>query len=143
MMDAKEFLRQPCRLEVLIRNKIIEADRWRSLALSITSNAEGDRVQSSSSQQRMADRINAYIDYEKETDELIDRLIDKKREVIQVIEGIENPFYLDLIHRKYIQYQTLEQIAEETGRTYDAIKKAHGRALQEVREILRKREGSL
>lgn len=139
-MDAKEFLRQLEKLDILIRNKLIEVSRWKDLALSITSNMDGERVQSSSSQQKMADRINKYLDYEKEIDTLIDSFIDKKREVIQVIEEIENPFYYDLIHRKYIQYKTLEQIAEEMNRTYDSIKKAHGRALQEVREILKKRE---
>lgn len=139
-MDAKEFLLQPHRLEVLIRNKIIEADRWRDLALSITASMGGEKVQSSGSQQKMADKINKYLDYEKETDSLIDKLIDTRNEVVRVIEEIENPFYLDLIHRKYIQYKTLDQIAEEMDKSYDAIKKAHGRALQEVREILRKKE---
>ena len=139
-MDAKKFLNEPKRLDVLIRNKLIELSRWKELALSITANMGGERVQSSGSQQKMADRINKYLDYEKEIDEMVDRLIDKKKEVVEVIEEIENPDYLDLIHRKYIQYKTLEQIAKETGRSYDAIKTAHGRALEEVRKILKRKE---
>lgn len=139
-MEAKEFLRQPEKLDILIHNKLIEKQQWKNIALGITANMEGERVQTSGSQQKMADAINKCIDIETEIDNLIDRLIEKKKAVVAVIEQLDSPFFYDLTHRKYIQYKTLEQIAEETGRSYDAIKTAHGRALEEVRRILRKKE---
>ena len=48
----------------------MERQRWKSIALSITPNASGDRVQSSGSQQKMADAIHRYIDMDKEIDQL-------------------------------------------------------------------------
>ena len=53
-MEAKEFMRQPEKLDVRIRNKLIERQQWREMALGITANMEGERVQSSGTKTKMA-----------------------------------------------------------------------------------------
>lgn len=134
-LDTKEFLNQPKKLDLLIKNKLIEKQQWRDLALGITANMEGERVQSSGSQQKMADAIVKCIDMEAEIDRLVDRFIDKKREVVQVIEQVESPIEYDLLHRHYIQYHTLQEVADHYGKEYGWATTTHGRALKSVQEI--------
>lgn len=134
-METKEFLSQPKRLDLQIKNKLIEKQQWRDLALGITANMDGERVQSSGSQQKMADAIAKCIDMEAEIDNLIDRLIDKKKEVIEVIEQVDSPIEYDVLHRIYIQYHTLQDVADHYGKEYGWATTTHGRALKSVQEI--------
>lgn len=137
-LDAKEFLSQPKKLDLLIKNKLIEKQQWRDLALGITANMEGERVQSSGSKQKMADAITKCIDVEAEIDSLVDRLIDKKKEVIQVIEQLDSPIEYDIMHRIYIQYMSLQEVADHYGKEYGWATTTHGRALKSVQRIREK-----
>ena len=134
-MEVKEFLSQPKRLDLQVRNKLIEKQQWRDLALGITANMEGERVQSSGSQQKMQDAIIKCVDCEAEIDRLVDLLIDKKKEVVQTIEQVESPIEYDVLHRIYIQYQTLQEVADHYGKEYGWATTTHGRALKSVQEI--------
>ncbi len=134
-LDAKEFLNQPKKLDLLIKNKIIEKQQWHDLALGITANMEGERVQSSGSKQKMADASTKCIDVEAEIDSLVDKLIDKKKEVIQVIEQLDSPIEYDIMHRIYVQYMTLQDVADHYGKEYGWATTTHGRALKSVQKI--------
>lgn len=138
-MDAKEFLNQPKKLDLLIKNKLIEKQQWRDLALGITTNMDGERVQSSGSQQKMENAIIKAIAMEEEIDNLIDRFIDKKKEVTQVIEQVESPVEYDVLHRIYIQHHTLQDVADHYGKEYGWATTTHGRALKSVQEIRERR----
>lgn len=135
-MDAKDFLRQPEKLDMLIRNKLIEQAQWKDIALGITANMGGERVQTSGSQQRMADALNKCIDMESEIDSIIDRLVDNKKAVVAVIEQLDSPVEYDVLHRRYIQYQSLQEIADHYGKEYGWATTVHGRALKGVQSIL-------
>ena len=137
-MEVKEFLKQPKKLDLLITNKLIEKQQWRDLALGITANMEGERVQSSGSQQKMADAIAKCVDMEAEIDRLVDLLIDKKKEVIHTIEQLDSPTEYNVLHMIYIQYKTLQDVADKYGRDYGWSTTTHGRALKSVQEIREK-----
>jgi len=82
MTDAKNYLLQVERIDVRIQNKLIERQQWRDIALGITASAGGERVQASSSQQKMADAIEKCVDMETEIDALVDNLIETKKDVL-------------------------------------------------------------
>lgn len=138
--DAKAFLRQVEKLDVMITNKLVERSQWREIALGITACISPDKVQSSGAKSKMSNAVDKCVDMEKEIDNLTDKLIDTKQAVISTIERLENPFYYNLLHMKYIQYKTLWEIAEITGKEYSSVKKAHGRALKKVQAILDAKE---
>ena len=138
-METKEWLKQPRKLDLQIRNKLIEKQQWKDIALGITSNMNGERVQSSGSPTKMSDAIAKCVDMEAEIDSLIDKLIDTKREVIQTIEQLESPTQYNVLHMIYIQGKTLQEVADEYNMSYDWAATTHGRALKGVRAI---REGS-
>lgn len=134
--DAKKYLLQVKKIDLRIKNKLIERQQWKEIAESITANMDGERVQSSGSQEKMADAINKCIDMEAEIDALIDELIHTKREVITTIEQLESPTEYDLLHKRYIQFIELKDIAVIYDKDYTTITTTHGRALQNVQDIL-------
>lgn len=138
-MEAKDYLRQVRKLDLQITNKLIEQRQWRDIALGITANMDGERVQSSGAKSKMADAVDRCVDIETEIDNLVDKLIDTKKEVIQTIERLDSPSEYDLIHKHYIQYMTLQEIADCYGRDYTTITTAHGRALKNVQALLERK----
>ena len=137
-MNAKDFLRQIKKLDRLIENKLIEIQRWKDIANNTTANLSGERVQSSGNPQKIADAIGRYIDLEREINQDIDRLVETKKDVICVIEQLNATEY-DIIHKIYVQYLTLEDVADAYDRTYSWATTIHGRALKHVQNILNKR----
>lgn len=129
------FLEQPERLDIIIKNKLIEKQQWRDIALGITASMEGERVQSSGSQQKMADAIGRCVDMEAEIDRLVDNLIDTKKEVVQAIERLDSPTEYNVLHMRYIQYKSLQEIADHYGMDYSWATTTHGRALKSLEEI--------
>ena len=145
---AKDFLKQLKKLDKMIENKLIEKEQWKAIATGTTASSQSvkingvlhnmERVQSSGSQQKMADAIDRYIDIEKEIDDCIDKLVDTKKDVISVIEQLNATEY-DLLHKVYVQFITLFDVAEMYGKTYSWATTVHGRALKKVQDILNKR----
>ena len=135
-MDAKYFLNQVKKLDLQITNKLIEKQQWHDIALGITANMDGERVQSSGAKSKMADAIDKCVDMEAEIDSLVDKLIDTKKEVVQTIEQLDSPSEYDILHKRYIQFMSLQEIADYYGRDYTTITTAHGRALKNVQALL-------
>lgn len=138
-MDAKYFLNQVKKLDLQITNKLIEKQQWHDIALGITANMDGERVQSSGAKSKMADAIDKCIDMEVEIDSLVDRLIDIKKDVVSTIERLDSPTEYDLLHKRYIQFMSLQEIADHYGRDYTTITTAHGRALKNVQALLERK----
>lgn len=135
-MKAQDFLRQVRKLDLQITNKLIEQQQWKDIALGITANMDGERVQSSGSKSKMANAVEKCVDMETEIDSLIDKLIDTKKEVIQTIERLDSPTEYDVLHRRYIQFLSLQEIADHYKKDYGWATTTHGRALKSLQEIL-------
>ena len=141
-MEAKDFLKQVKRLDTRIRNKLIEQQQWRDIALGITANMEGERVQSSGAKTKMADAVERCVDMEAEIDSLVDELVDTKKEVIQTIEQLRSTTEYNVLHMRYIQFLSLQEIADHYGKEYGWATTTHGRALKSVQDILDKKNNS-
>ena len=137
-MDAKSFLQQVEMLDARIKNKLIEQKQWEDIALGITANIGNERVQSSGSQQKMADAVIKCVDMETEIDKLLDELIDTKKKVIETIESLYSPTEYKILHLRYIQGISLTEIADTLNREYTWVTTTHGRALKNVQKILDK-----
>ena len=138
-MKAKEYLNQIEKLNILINNKLIEIEQWKSIALGTSVNTGSERVQSSGSQQKMADAVGRYIDLGKEINVYIDQLIEAKQDIINTIEQLPVTEY-DLLHMVYVQFLTLDDVASKYKKSYSWATTIHGQALQSVQEILEERK---
>lgn len=120
-MNAKGYLIQVKKLDRMIQNKKAELEMWHSIAAGTGSKADGERVQSSGSQQKMEDAVVKSVQVEWEISDLIDR----KSQIINTIEQLPTEEY-DLLHRKYIQYVDLVDIAKMRGKSYSWATTVHG-----------------
>ncbi len=138
--DTYLFLEQVERLDAIIPNKLIEIQQWYDLATSITATMNHECVQSSGSKQKMADAVNNCMDTISEITCYVAQLRDKKQEVTQTIEKLYSPTEYKVLHLRYIQHKTLEEIADDFGRSYDWAKDTSKRAVEHVQAILNKKE---
>lgn len=138
-MDAKVFLEQVEKLDAMIQNKLIEKQQWMDIALGITANMDGERVQSTGAKDKMASAVERCVDMEAEIDRLVNKLVEAKRDVIQTIEQLYSPTEYNVLHMRYIQYKTLQEIADHYGRDYGWAKVTCKRARGHVQVILNKR----
>jgi peptide subunit release factor 1 (eRF1) len=138
-VDSKEFLRQIEKIDLRIKNKLIEKQQMRDIALGITANMDGERVQSSGAKSKLESAVIKLVDMEAEIDSLVDKLIDTKKEVIQTIERLDSATEYNVLHMRYIQYMDLQEIADHYGKEYGWATTTHGRALKSVQAILDKK----
>ena len=133
---TQRMLEQVEMIDSIVKNKLIEKQQWMDIALGITANMGGERVQSSGTQSKMADAINRCIDIEREIDEAVDRLVDTKRGVIALLEKLESPTEYRILHDRYIKYMSLQEIADKYGKEYGWATTTHGRALASVDRLM-------
>lgn len=138
-MKAKEYLQQIRKLDKLIENKMIERQYWKNLAVSISSNQSSENVQSTKTPDKMAAAVGKYVDIEREIDGCIDVLYETKKDILNVIEQLETTEY-DILHKVYVQYMDLNDVAIKLDRSYTSVTSTHGRALKNVQKILDERE---
>lgn len=137
-MDARQYLSQLKKLGSMIENKRAEIKQWKAVAYGITPQASGERVQSSGRGDRMENAVCNYATLEAELEAQIARYEDMMREVIGVVEQLEDPFY-SIIHKHYIQRKKFNQISVEVGYTYQYTTELHRIALEMVQAIIDKR----
>lgn len=134
-MKAKDFLLQLSKLDKLIENKTVEKLQWRTVATSVTAQVGGERVQSSGNPHKITDAIATYLDLEKEIDRFLSEQIQKKKDIISVIEQL-NPTEYDVLHKMYVQYKDLQEVADKYNKSYSWVTTVHGKALKNVQKIL-------
>lgn len=150
-MKAKEYLQQLEQLEYLIENKKQEREQWRMMAMSSTAGAAADtgvRVQTSGNKQRMADAIIESVYIGDEIEQAIAQALIKRQEIISHIEMLNADAY-NILHKRYVgivekdksgkkktRRLTLQEIADEAGKSYSLITTIHGSALKELQKII-------
>lgn len=136
------MLEQVEMLDTMVKNKLIERQQWRDLALCITANMDGERVQSSGSKSKMADAVDRCVDAEAEIDKAVQDLVAKKRQVTQLIERVDSPIWYNLLHMRYIQHRGLQYIADHYNMDYGWATTTHGRALANVQAIIEREQNA-
>ncbi len=136
-MEAKEFLQQVRRADIPIQKKPDELADLETLATKINAVNEGERVQSSSSQDSMAEAVCKIADLKKEIQSEIEELLQLKREVRAVISLVSEPDLMSVLYKRYIFYKKWEQIAVEINVSWRQALRLHGQALKEVEKILK------
>ena len=134
--DALLYLERYERAATVIPNKLIEIEQWHDIATSITAVMNSESVSSSGSKQKMADAVNRCLDIVYDLERQVDELDAIKRDVVHTIEQVRSTREYNLLHKKYIQFMSLQDIADEFDRDYTWVTTTHGRALRSVQRIL-------
>lgn len=135
-MTAKEYLQQIRKADIMINYKQQQLDELRSLATSITSAMNPDKVQSSCVSDKVGDAVAKIVDLQNEINRDIDKLVDLKKEVMKVIDKLDATS-LELIYSRYFEFKTWEQIVCQMNYSCQWIWKLHGEALKKVSKLMK------
>ena len=133
--SAKPYLLQVRRLDAIVQSKLNQIEALRSQVLSCTS-ILSDTPPAPHNPQSRANAVARLVDLENEINADIDALVDVKREVSAVIYSLENALQIEILTRRYFEYQTWEQIAFECHVAYSHTHRIHQNALDKVQEKL-------
>lgn len=134
-MTTKEYLNQIERLDKMITNKLSEIYQLKIMACSITVSGDSERVQTSGNQDKLGSTIAKIVDLERETDELVDSLVDKRKEILSQIDNMKNIDHYDVLHKHYVERRTFQDIADSENWSIRQVFNIHGRALQEFEKM--------
>ena len=130
--EKKEYLLGYQRINHRINSLLLEQQRLRDLVVGVSPNLSGmPRGGGGSGTQGTIAKI---IDLETEINLEIDKLVEKRKEIEQVIRTTEDSTLRALLEYRYINGKKWEEIALMMGYDYRWILRLHGRALELVDE---------
>lgn len=134
-MDAKEYLLKITYLDSKIESNKESVKRYKESAENKISNLTPNKVQTSTSKEKMADAVCNYSDLERiiKVDE------EKKQKIIDTI-GQLSPHESTVLHKCYVDNKTLPEIANELSRSYSWVSKKHSSGIRNIQNILDSRE---
>lgn len=136
-MTAKKYLQKIKLYDSRINTKLEELQHLKEMVLKVTPTLKGDVVSSSGSQDKLGDAVAKIVDLEDEINKEIDRYVDAKEEVGSILDNLDDPDQLQVLHKRYVQYKTWEQIACEMNLSYRWVCVIHGKALQHLDNFLK------
>ena len=125
----KEYLRQLRTAEIKIEQKEEELERLKSSLESISAGTDSERVQTTP-RDRLSEEVTHIVDLEEEINEDLGAMLMLRNKIINEIQSMDNPVYINILYKRYVQYKSLEEIAVEMNYSYTRLRHLHGRALQ-------------
>ena len=133
-MTAKEYLKQIQNIHTKIENKKERLERIGDL---LTSPAVGelnqDKVMSSIRLDKQEHLIVEQVDLEEELQHLMYEEAVLMFKIGRQIDEMEDPLHARILHLRYEENKTFQQIGELMNYSYSYIVERHGYALQEFR----------
>lgn len=130
-MNAEQHLGMIRQIKKRIERKEREVERWHDAAYGIGYNMDGERVQSSSSYDKMADAVVRFSDCESELTRLRISLDVWTEILLRETSELSNPDHCMVLEEYYIHCIPISSIAIEWGRTERHIKRIKKQALLE------------
>lgn len=134
-MKAKEYLQKITFLDSKIESNKERIMRYKESAENKTSNLSPNKVQTSTSKQKMADAVCSYSDLER----IIKADEKKKQEIIDTISML-NPNESTVLYKCYADAMTLWEISKDMDRSYSWVSKMHSRGVKNIQQILDSRK---
>lgn len=141
-MTAKEYLKQIKILKNEIRNKESELFLLECLATGTTAPTDKEAVQTSNISDKVGNLTVKMVMLKNEILKDKSEAIEKISECIGVINKVRTidsetaETQYNILHKRYISFKKLKQIAVEENYTYDYIRELHGVALQNAKKFI-------
>ena len=140
-MKASVFLSQAFRLELQVQSKLQQTADLRALASHVTAFTGNEPVSHTRDVTGMQNTIAKILEEEENLNARIDRLVDAKREIREVIDCVEDVTLRLILEKRHLLFQSWEEIAIDMGITSRWAKDRHKVALKEVERVLEERCG--
>lgn len=132
-MTAKEFLNRAYKLDHRINSKLEQLESLNDLTQKITTSLSAVPPSGTRNVHRLSDTIEKIIDLENEINADIDMLVDTKKEIMKAIKSVDSIECQLLLEKRYLCFNTWEQIAVDLDYCIDNVYKLHRRALKLVK----------
>ncbi len=135
-MTSKEYLQQIRADDLRIEQKIKEYESLLSRKASLVGmNYTAERVQTSPDGSGFTKIVDRLVDLQQEINDDIDAFCDSQHKKISEIHKLSKPEYIEVLFKRYVEGQALEQIAADMGYSYNWCCHIHGEALKEFEKV--------
>lgn len=134
-MTAEEYLEKIAYYDVCIESNRERVRRYKESAENRTSNLSPNKVQTSPSKEKMADAVVSYSDIENR----IREYETKKQEIIDTI-GALIPNEAIILHKVYVDYKSLKEVASDIGKSYTWVSRVHMSGKNSIQALINKKE---
>ena len=132
-MTAKEYLNQAFWLDRRINSKLEQLSSLNDMATRGTSVLQQDVVCRTRNVHAQEDIMVKIADMKTEVKADLDRLVDLKMEIMQVVNAVEDPELQTLLELRYLCFKDWPEIAAKMHCCESNVYKVHSRALQAVK----------
>jgi DNA-directed RNA polymerase specialized sigma subunit len=141
-MTAKLFLSRANRLDLRINTKLEQLVRLRSLACQVTRSIRHDNVKGSGTpKSALEDAVVKIVMAEQDINDEIDRFVDIKREITDMLGLLDNDDQRLLLELRYLCFDSWEQIADKLCISVSYAYQLHRAALYSFEDILNRHRG--
>ena len=135
-MNAEEFLSQAYRIDQQIQSKVAQLDRIRACAYGSGIRFGDVKVQTSGPPNRVEESVLNIMEEERAINEEIDRLVDTKRQIREVISQVEDVTCRLLLEKRNLLFQTWIDICRDMNMSKRWAQTRYKEAVEMVDEIL-------
>lgn len=129
-MTTKKYLSQVMEIEAKIKMLSAEIEHRRSMLQSVSAvKYDSEKVQSSGSYDKMADKVSTIVDKENELMDVIIRHDKIRDEIVGELNQLENTTHFNVLFGKYIAGLSLYEVGEYMNRKQRQMVNIHGYAL--------------
>lgn len=130
-MTAREYLSQAYHIDQRINSKIEQVASLRDLSFKATATLT-DMPGGSRNVHSKESIVAKMMDLENEINADIDNLVDIKRDVVSMINSVDNKDCQLLLEMRYLCFMPWERIAIEMQRSLRSIYRLHDKALEKI-----------
>ena len=141
-MNAKDYLGQAYRLDQHITSKLQQVESLRSLTERVTVAYGGEVVSHSRNLTSLQDTIVRLMEAEEELNQEIDKLVDLKIEISNIISEVRNESYRLILEKRYLYFLPWDKIAADLNISRRWVLIQHDRAVNVVDRLISKRSVS-
>lgn len=132
-MTVEEYLNQVRKIEIQLKTRERMIAMIRANLLGSGIDYSTDRVQSSPNLDTMA-KVEKLVDLKSEILQENIHLLEKRREIVERIERIKEPKYVELLTLRYVYCMAHHKIAKEMNYIPEYIRRLHSEALSAFRD---------
>lgn len=130
-LTAKKYLEQLQELDTNINQNL---ERLAEMKTSATCTGGIDysreRVQTSTSGDKLCNDVTRYLAFDDEINAEIDRFVNAKNQIISEIRGLHVNNYIQVLFKVYVQFKSIKAAASEMKMSYPYVREVHRKALE-------------
>ncbi len=133
-MQVKEFLSQATSIDTMIKSKLEQLEKSKSLSMKVISNLKGNRIDVSDEKNNevVENIIVKMKNFENTLKDDIDRYVDLKREIEDTVNLTSDVNYRLILQLRYIAGKPWDEIADTLGYDLRTVYRLHTKAIREI-----------